>query len=165
MVLSIKKKEQIVCKIQEVFKISSSAVIASLSNITSNSMNQLRKESRDCGVYIKVIPNTLLRRALKNSLYECLSNFCIGQNIIAFSINNPSDAARVLVNFSKNNEYFKIAGAVCEGNFIDKDQIDMLSRLPNYNESLLQLILILKVMSVGKLINVLKILSNQIIEE
>lgn len=161
MVLSIKKKKEIVFELQKNFRTALSAVVASLNGVTSNVVNQLRKEARDVGIYMKVVPNSLLRRAVLKTSYECLSNFFVGESIIAFSTKKPNDAARVFVEFSKEYENLKIKGAVFEGKLIKGDQIYILSNLPDYKESILQFMLILQTISIGNFIKILQELSNR----
>lgn len=154
--LNIKKKEKILSELQENFRIALSAVVASLNGVTANAMNQLRKEARVLGVFIKVVPNTLLRRAVFKTSYECLLEFFTGESVIAFSMNKPNDAPQIFLRFSKEYEYFKIRGAAFEGKFINADQINLLSNLPDYKESVLKFIFALKMISIGTLIKVLK---------
>lgn len=158
--LSLKKKEKIVNNLQEKFKISLSTVIASINGITSNSINQLRKEAREIGVIVQVVSNSLLRKAVVQTSCACLSKFFIGNNVIAFSTKKPSDAARIFVKFSKIHETFKIKGAFFENKLIKLDQVNILANLPDYEESLIRLMTVLKVGSVSRLINVLKNFSN-----
>lgn len=161
MMLSFKKKEEITCKLQKKFNESVSTVVASMNGIRSNSINKLRKEARAIGVKIQVAPNSLLRRSVLNTPCECLSKIFIKNSIVAFSIKKPSDAAKIFVKFSKNHESFKIKGAAFEGKLIQLDKVDILARLLDYKESIIQLISVLKINSVGNLINILKILSNR----
>lgn len=159
MVLSIDKKKEIVCELKKNFSTALSTVVASVSGITANSVNQLRKEARSLGVCMRIVPNSLLRRAVHKTSLVFLSDFFVGESVIAFSTKNPSDAARIFVKFSKDYENFKIKGAAFEGKLISTDQIDLLSNLPSFTESMLQFILILKMITVGNLIKLLKELS------
>lgn len=159
MIINFKKKEQIICKIGEIARNSISAVIATLEGVVVNEMTQLRRESRNIGVYICVVRNTLLHRVVENTSFVCLKDFLVGQNVIAFSNNNISACVRIFIKFSKTNVNFKIKGAVFEGKFIDATQIDLLSNLPTYKESLFNLALIMKMGSIGKFIRILYMLS------
>lgn len=158
MILNLKKKEKIVCKLHEVAKKSVLAVIANLKGVKVNEINQLRKEARDTGVFICVIRNTLLRRVLENTSFLCLKDILIGQNVIAFSNKTPSESVRMFIKFNKKNKFFKIKGAVFEGTFIDSSQIEILSNFPTYKESVFNLVLVMKGI-IGNLIRVLYMLS------
>lgn len=157
MSLNLKNKEDVVHKILEIVKESSAAVVAAIKGVKVNEINQLRKSARDCGVYVFVIRNTLLRRIIKNTVFLCLENILFGQNIIAFSTKAPNDSIKICIKFSKGNENFKIKGVVFEGKFIDSSQMDFLSHLPTHKESLLKLVTVIKINSMGNLINILRI--------
>ncbi|WP_331828598.1 50S ribosomal protein L10 [Candidatus Blochmannia sp. SNP] len=161
MVLNLQKKEEIVCKIHETAKKSLSAVVASLDGITVNEVTKLRKEARDLGVYIHVVRNTLMRKIVEHTPLSCLQDILIGQNIIAFSMCQPRDSARIFVKFNKNHKHFKIKGAAFEGKFIPALKINLLSDLPNHEEAISRLMTIMKTSSIENLIRVLYVLSNQ----
>ncbi|URJ29853.1 50S ribosomal protein L10 [Blochmannia endosymbiont of Camponotus sp.] len=161
MVLSLQKKEAIVCKIHETAKKSLSAVVASLDGVTVNEVTNLRKEARDLAVCVHVVRNTLMRKVIKNTSFSCLQDILTGQNIIAFSVHQPRDSARVFVKFNKSHKHFKIKGAAFEGKFIPALKINLLSDLPNHEEAISRLMTIMKTSSTGNLIRVLYVLSNQ----
>lgn len=160
MIVSLKKKEQVVQKIHEVAKNAVSAVVATLEGIEVNKITQLRREARKVGVYVYVVRNTLLQRVVEHTSFLCLKDVFVGQNIIAFSRGAPSDSVRVFVKFSKENENFKIKGAAFEGKFVEKSQIGFLFNFPTYKESLLSLLVVMKI-SIGNLIRVLYVLSTK----
>lgn len=162
MILSIKKKEKIIFEVQKKIKSAVSIIIASLTKIKSNSMNQLRKELRELGAYAVLVPNTLLRIIIKETSCESLSKFCTGQNIVVCFYKNIGESVRVLINFSENNDNFIIKGAIFEDKFINLNQIHLLSKLPNYQESIVYLVLILKMISIGNFINTLKKISDKL---
>lgn len=161
MALNLQKKEEIICKIHETATRALSAVVASLDGIAVNEVTKLRKEARDIGVSIHVIRNTLMRRVIENTPLACLREILTGQNIVAFSVNQPRDSARVFVKFTKNHEHFKIKGAVFEGKFIPASKINLLSDLPDQKEAIIKLITMMKTSGIGSLIHILHILSNQ----
>ncbi|WHL25145.1 MAG: 50S ribosomal protein L10 [Candidatus Blochmannia vicinus] len=161
MVLNLQKKEEIVCKIHKTAKKSLSAVIASLDGITVNEMTRLRKEARDLEVDVHVVRNTLMRKIVEHTPLSCLQDILIGQNIIAFSMHQPRDSARVFVKFNKSHKHFKIKGAAFEGKFIPASKINLLSDLPNHEEAISRLMTIMKTSSIKNLIRVLYVLSNQ----
>lgn len=161
MVLSLARKEKVVQKIHKVAKSSVSATVATLAGIAVNEITQLRKEARQVGVYIYVVRNTLLKRVVENTSFLCLRDIFVGQNIIAFSTQAPSDSVRVFIKFSKKNETFKIKGAAFEGKFVEKSQIRFLSNLLTYQESLFRLAAVMKMNSIGNLIRILYALSNK----
>lgn len=159
MLLNFKKKEQVVHKIFDIAQKATSAVVATLSGVAVNEITQLRREARNVDVYVCVVRNTLLHHVIEKTAFLCLKNILVGQNIIAFSTKIPNDSARVFIKFSKKNENFKIKGAAFEGKFIDSSQIDFLSNLLPHKESLLKLVLVMKMNSMFNLIRVLYMFS------
>lgn len=162
MILSFSKKEQIVHKLSIIAKNSVSAVLSTVAGVTVNETTQLRREVRSVDTScIYVIRNTLLRRIIENTVFVCLKDILINQNIIAFSNNSSSDFFRIFVNFSKKNKNFQIKGVVCAGKFVDVSYINLLSNLPTYKESLRNLVVVIKINSIGNLVRVLHVLSMQ----
>lgn len=159
--LNFKKKKEIVYELKKKVETALSIIIASIDGIKSNTINQLRKEARDVGVYVQVVPNALLRRVVLKTPLDFLSEFFVRNSIIAFSTRNPGDSARIFVKFSKDYEGFKIKGAVFNNKLIVLDQINILANLPDHKESIIRLILALKISSLGKLFNILQKLSNR----
>ncbi|MFI4847431.1 MAG: 50S ribosomal protein L10 [Candidatus Makana argininalis] len=158
MILKIKNKKNFVKEIIEKSKKSISIVIAQYNGVKSNKMNELRKLCIKKNIYIKVIKNTLMKKIIKKTSFKCLKNTLIGQNIIALSNENPGDAARIFIEFSKENSSFKIKNASFEGKKIISSQINILSEIPTYLESISMLIFIIKESCVLKLIKYLKAL-------
>lgn len=159
MIVSLKKKGKVIYKIQEMAARAISVVVATFSGVGVNEITTLRKEMRDVGTHICVVRNTLLRRVIDKTEFLCLKEILVGQNIVAFFDKNPIEAIRIFIKFSKKNENFKIKGAVLEGKFLDASQVSFLSNLPTHKESLMNLILVMKMSSVGNLIRVLHFLS------
>lgn len=159
MILSLNKKKHIVCNIRKIATKAISVIVANLAGIGVNEITQLRDDVRKAGAYMYVVRNTLLRRIVEGTEFVCLKDILIGQNIIVFSFNIPSEIIRIFIKFSKKNETFKIKGAVFEGKFFDTSQVSFLSHLPTYQESLMNLILAIKMSSVGNLLRMLHFLS------
>ncbi|WP_159715106.1 50S ribosomal protein L10 [Blochmannia endosymbiont of Camponotus nipponensis] len=161
MALSLQKKEKIVFKMREIAQKAVSTVVASLDGVAVNDITKLRKAARDLGVCVYVVRNTLMRRVIEHTPLACLEKFLTGQNIIAFSVHQPRDSACVFVNFSKSNECFKIKGAVFEDRLIPASKINFLSNLLNRKEAIFRLMTVMKISSIGNLIRILYIFSNQ----
>ncbi|MGK2896847.1 MAG: 50S ribosomal protein L10 [Candidatus Makana argininalis] len=158
MILKIKNKKNLVKGIIEKSKKAISVVIAQYDGVKSNKINELRKLCIKKNIYIKVVKNTLMKRIIKKTTFKCLKNIFVGQNIIAFSNENPGDAARLFKTFSKENNSFKIKHAAFEGKKIASSQINILSDIPTYLESISMLIFIIKESCILKLMKLLKTL-------
>ncbi|MCW5197393.1 50S ribosomal protein L10 [Buchnera aphidicola] len=161
MSVNLQKKKTIIQKIKKISKKSLSAVVANSTQINVNQINILRKQARQNGVKINVVKNTLLKRAIENTPFQCLQKTLKNFTLIAHSIEHPGSAAKLLYLFSKENKTFKIKGASFEGKFIDPKNIEKLASIPTYKESIQKLIFILKEAAIGKFIRILTSIKIQ----
>ncbi|VFP79887.1 50S ribosomal protein L10 [Candidatus Erwinia haradaeae] len=161
MALNLQDKKAIVADISKIAKDALSAVVVNSSGITVDKITELRKTSREMGVYIRVIRNTLLRRAIQGTPFECLQNILSGPTLIAYSMQHPGTAARLFKEFSKTNINFNIKAAAFQGELISADQIDRLATIPTYNEAIQRLMATMKEASAGKLVRTLSAVCNQ----
>jgi large subunit ribosomal protein L10 len=152
MVLNLQDKQAIVAEVSKVAKNALSAVVANPTSITVDKITELRKVGREAGIYVRVIRNTLLRRVVKNTQFECLEKTLIGPTLIACSLEHPGAAARLLKDFAKENSGFEIKAAAFEGELIPVSQIDRLANLPTYDEALSLLMFAMKEAAAGKLV-------------
>ncbi len=161
MALNLQDKQAIVAEVSEVAKGALSAVVADSRGVTVDKMTELRKAGREAGVYIRVVRNTLIRRAVEGTAYECLKEAFIGPTLIAFSNEHPGAAARLFKEFAKANPAFEIKAAAFEGEFISAADIDRLATLPTYEEAIARLMSTMKEASAGKLVRTLAALRDQ----
>jgi large subunit ribosomal protein L10 len=112
-------------------------------------MTSLRKQAREAGVYMRVVRNTLARRAVEGTDYECLQDVFVGPTLIAFSNEHPGAAARIFKDFAKENKEFEIKAAAFEGAVTNAD---VLATLPTYDEAIARLMMCMKEASAGKLV-------------
>ncbi|AWK14780.1 50S ribosomal protein L10 [Candidatus Fukatsuia symbiotica] len=161
MALNLQKKEEIVAKVREVAKGALSAVVADSRGVTVDKMTELRKAGREAGVYMRVVRNTLMRRAVLDTSFECLKDTFVGPTLIAFSSEHPGVAARLFKEFAKGNAKFEVKAAAFEGELIPATQIDRLATLPTYEEAISRLMATMKEASAGKLVRTLAALRDQ----
>ncbi|UDG81323.1 50S ribosomal protein L10 [Candidatus Profftia lariciata] len=161
MALNLQDKKAIIAEVIEVTKSAHSAVIANSCGITVDKMTQLRKIGRESGVYMRVVRNTLMRRVVVGTPFECLTNQLIGPTLVAFSMEYPGAAARLFKNFMKAHVTFKIKAAAFNGKLITGDQIDYLAAMPTYKEAIACFIAVIKEASVGKLLRTFTALCDQ----
>ncbi|WP_367680599.1 50S ribosomal protein L10 [Candidatus Fukatsuia anoeciicola] len=161
MALNLHKKEKIVAKIREVAKKALSVVIADSCGVTVDKMTILRKAGREAGVYMHVVRNTLMRRAVLDTSFECLKDTFVGPTLIAFSFKHPGAAARLFQEFAKENAKFKVKAASFEGELILAAQINRLATLLTYEEAISRLMATMKEASAGKLVRILAALCIQ----
>ena len=136
MAIRLEDKQQIVSEVSEAAKNALSAVIADYRGITVTNLTALRKAARTNGVYLRVVRNTLLKRAVAGTEFECLAPALKGPTILAFSHEDPGAAARVLKDFAKANEKFEIKALAVGGKLLPASQIDVLANLPTCDQAI-----------------------------
>ena len=158
MALGLEDKKAIVAEVQEAAQGALSAVVADSRGVTVGAMTALRKEARENGVWMKVVRNTLLRRAVEGGSFECLADTFTGPTLIAFSSEHPGAAARIFKDFAKKNDKFEPKGAAFEGNVVS---VDLLASLPTYDEALAKLMSVMKEAAAGKLVRTIAAVRDQ----
>ncbi|MFC6670899.1 50S ribosomal protein L10 [Marinobacterium aestuariivivens] len=158
MALGLEDKKAIVAEVQQAAANALSAVVADSRGVTVEKMTELRKQARDNGVWLKVVRNTLARRAVEGTAYECLSDTFVGPTIIAFSQEHPGAGARILKDFAKGNDKFELKAAAFEGSVVD---VAMLASLPTYDEAIAKLMSCMKEAAAGKLVRTIAAVRDQ----
>lgn len=162
MAIGLEEKKAIVAEVQEAAKDALSAVVADSRGVEVGDMTALRKQARDNGVWLKVVRNTLARRAVEGTDYECLKDAFVGPTVIAFSKEHPGAGARILRDFAKTNDKLELKSAAFEGAVVD---IAVLASLPTYDEALAKLMSCMKEAAAGKLVRTLAAVRDQKEEE
>lgn len=165
MALNIEDKKQIVADVSEVAKKALSAVCADSCGIPVAQMTKLRKSARENNVYLHVVRNTLLARAVEGTEFECMKDQFKGPTIIGLSMEHPGAAARLFKEFSKQNDKFTVKALAFEGKLYDGKDIDVLASLPTYEEGVAQLLATMKEAAAGKLVRTLAALGDKLKEE
>lgn len=135
MAIRLEDKKQIVSEVNEAANNALSAVLADYRGVTVSDLTALRKTAREQGVYLRVVRNTLLKRAVEGTQYECINEALTGPTILAFSMEDPGAAARVLKDFAKANDKFEVKALSVGGKLLGADQIDALATLPTYDQA------------------------------
>lgn len=144
MTLDLAGKKAVVEEVTEVASKAISAVVADYRGLTVNQMTQLRTEARKSGVYLRVVRNTLTRRAFKNTEFECLNDLLVGPLFVALSLNAPSDAARLLKDFAKTFDKLEVKALSVGGKVYSAAQIDAVASLPTKDEAIAKLMYVMK---------------------
>jgi len=137
--LGLEAKKQVVAEVNEVANVALSAVVAEYHGLTVADMTDLRNKARENNVYLRVIRNSLAKRAVEGTDFACMQEAFIGPVICAFSTNEPGSAARLLKEFSKENESMKVTAVSIGGNLLAADQLGAVASLPTYDEAISQL--------------------------
>ena len=98
-------------------------------------MTEMRVKARESGVYLRVVRNTLAKRAVEGTEYECLSESFVGPTLVAFSHDDPGSAARLLKDYAKEHEDLEVKAVAIGGQAFGADQIDRVATLPTLDEA------------------------------
>ena len=144
MTLTLAAKKAVVEEVNTVASKAISAVVADYRGLTVNQMTQLRKEARQAGVFLKVVPNNLSKRAFETTDFACLNEVLVGPLFIALSLEAPSDAARLLNDFAKTNDSLKVKALSISGKLLGAEQLGAVASLPTRDEALSKLMFVMK---------------------
>ena len=158
MAIGLEDKKAIVADVQQAAGNALSAVLVDARGVTVGGMNALRAEARANGIWMKVVRNTLARRALEGTPFECVKDSLVGPTLIAFSNEHPGAAARIFKEFAKKNDKFELKTAAFEGAVVD---ISLLASLPTYEEAIAKLMGVFKEASAGKLVRTIAAVRDQ----
>jgi large subunit ribosomal protein L10 len=144
MALSFAEKEAIVSEVAEIAASAYSAVTAEYIGLSAEEMTDLRAKARSGGVYLRVVKNTLARRAVNGTDYECLQDSLTGPLLLAFSQEDPGAAARVLKDFAKENDKLVIKALSVSGQLLAASEIDRLASLPTKEQAISMLMSVMQ---------------------
>lgn len=144
MVLRIEDKKAIVEEVAKVAASAVSAVAADYRGLTVAEMTDLRVKARQEGIYLRVVRNTLAKRALQDTEFACLADSLTGPLFLAFSSGELGAAARLLRDIAKNNDKLKVKALVVSGAFYGPEQLDAVANLPTREQALSLLLSVLQ---------------------
>ena len=136
MPLNLDDKKAIVAEVNETAAQALSLVVADARGVDVNDMNALRTKARAENVELRVIRNTLAKRAFAETDYACVEDVLVGPSLFAFSMEDPGAAARLFKDFAKGNDSFDVKALSVSGQLLGKDQIDVLANLPTLKQAL-----------------------------
>lgn len=139
MPLGLKEKQAIVAEVNETASNALSAVMADYRGVSVEDMTELRKQAREQSVHLRVVRNTLAKRAFEGTEFECMNEVLLGPNIMAFSLEDPGAGARVFKDFAKENDEFEIRALSVGGKLLPVEQLDVLAKLPTRDQALAML--------------------------
>lgn len=135
MALRLEDKKAFVKEVSAVAGESLSAVAAQYRGLSVAEMTQLRKEARDAGVYLRVVKNTLARRAIEGTGFECMKDTLKGPILLAFAKEDPGAAARIIKDFAKGHEALKAVSLSVGGQLLSASDLDRLADLPTLDQA------------------------------
>ena len=135
MALRLEDKKAIVAEVNEAAAGALSAVIADYRGLTVGEMTELRVKARETNVYVRVVRNTLARRAVAETEFECLTEAFTGPTLLALSIEDPGAAARLMKDFGKAHEKLEVTALAIGGELLGPEQLEAVSSLPTLDEA------------------------------
>lgn len=144
MALKLEDKKLIVEDVSAVVAETVSMVVAEYRGLTVEQMTKLRSSARDSNVVVRVVKNTLARKALQGTSYEDLTEDLVGPVVLVFSREELSAAARVVKDFKKENDAIVVKSLSIGSGRLDLDQLGVIAALPTYDEAIAKLMYVMK---------------------
>lgn len=139
MPLNVEDKKAIVADVGAQLAAAQTVVLAEYRGIPVEQLTKLRASARDQGVYLRVLKNTLARRATQGTQFEPLADSMVGPLIYGISV-DPIASARVLQNFAKTQDRLVIKAGLINGKLLDVAGVKALATIPSRDELLSQLL-------------------------
>jgi len=137
--LNLEEKKALVEEVSAVASRALSAVAAEYRGLSVAQLTELRSKARAAGVYVRVVKNSLARRAVAGTTFECLGPVLKGPLLLAFSQDDPGAAARVFKAFSKDNEKLVPTAVSLSGQLLGAQDLDRVASLPTREQALAML--------------------------
>ena len=144
MALSLEQKKAVVAEIASVAANAHSLVVSEYIGTTVDAFTEMRAEARKAGVYLKVAKNSLVKRAVEGTDFECVKDSLVGPMIYAFSQEDPGCAARLIKEYAKKNDKLITKVVSIGGKVFDASEISRLASLPTKEQAISQLMSVMK---------------------
>ena len=154
MALNLEDKKALVAEVAAVAQKAQSVVAAEYRGLTVSQMTELRAKARKQGVYMRVVKNTLARKALAGTSFEIMGPKLKGPLVLAFSKDDPGAAARVVKDFAKAHEKLVATLVSLGGQVLPGGDLEKVASLPTREQALSMLLGVLKA-PIGKLVGTL----------
>ncbi len=135
MALRLEDKKTLVKEVNAVAGDSVTAVAAEYRGLSVSEMTELRREARSAGVYLRVVKNTLARRAVEGTEFECMQDTLKGPILLAFAKDDPGAAARVIKDFAKEHDALKAVSLSAGGQLLPATDLTRLAELPTLDRA------------------------------
>lgn len=142
--LNLEQKKEVVSEVAAVANNAQLAIAADYRGLKVSEMNALRREARDNGVYMRVVKNTLMKRAVEGTQFECMQDQLVDPLIFAFAADDPAVTARIVNDFAKGHDQLVIKVVALNGKLLNPEDAAKLAKLPNREEALAQLMGVMK---------------------
>ena len=136
--LSLEEKQAVVADVAARLARAQAVIVAEYRGLDVEHVTQLRSRARKSGLYLRVLKNTLARRAVKGTPFEKLSEKMVGPLMYGIAA-DPVAGAKVLSEFARENEHFVIRGGAMPGSLMSDKDVKALALLPSREELLARL--------------------------
>ncbi len=144
MALNLESKKSIVAEVSAIAADAHSAIAAEYHGLSVVEMTELRAKARNEGVYLRVVKNSLTKRAVEGTEFECMQDSLVGPLLMAFSQEDPGAAARLVAEFSKDHDKLVAKVIAIGGEVLPLEQLERLSKLPNRDQAIALLMAVMK---------------------
>lgn len=144
MSLTLEQKKAVVSEVAEVAAGALSAVAAEYRGLTVSELTELRAKARESGVYMRVVKNSLARRAVQGTDFECMQDALTGPLMLAFSQEDPGAAARVVRDFAKDHKKLVVTSLSVGGALLEANDLERLASLPTRDQAISLLMAVMK---------------------
>lgn len=154
MSLTLEQKQAVVAEVAAVAAAAPALIAAEYSGLNVAEMTALRRSARDAGIYLRVVRNTLARRAFEGTQFDCMRSTLTGPLLLAFSNDEPGSAAKVIRDFAKENRKLVVRLISLDGRLLDSAEIESVANLPSLDQARSMLLGLLQA-PLGKFLRVL----------
>lgn len=152
--LTLEQKQAVVAEVAAVAAAAPAVIAAEYKGLDVSEMTALRASARSAGVYLRVVRNTLARRALEGTQFECMRETLTGPLLLAFSNEEPGSAAKVIRDFARENEKLVVRLIAVDGQLLDTATIESVANMPTLDQARAMLLGLLQA-PLSKLLRVL----------
>ena len=144
MALNLDSKKAVVEEVSAFAAKAHSAVAAEYRGLTVTELTELRKTARETGVYLRVVKNTLAKRAVAGTEFECMQDALVGPLVLAFSMEDPGSAGRLISNFAKSHDKLITKIVAIGGKSYGGSELPRLANLPTRDQGIAMLMSVMK---------------------
>lgn len=144
MALKFEDKKVLVAEVSKVAAEAGFVIAAHYRGLSVAKMTELRAKARQAGIYVRVVPNTLARRAFQDTPFACLQESLVGPVLLMLTAQDPGEAARVVRDFAKENSLLEVKALSFGHTVLSSKELEAVANLPNREQALAMLLSVLK---------------------
>ena len=133
--LTLEQKQAVVAEVAAAAAAAPAVIAAEYKGLDVAEMTSLRRSARSAGVYLRVVRNTLARRALEGTQFECMRETLTGPLLLAFSSEEPGSAAKVIRDFARENQKLVVRLIALDGRLLDTAEIESVANMPTQDQA------------------------------